>query len=387
MANFKRQDGLGATGVLCVGNYSPSGHNASRIVDKEGLAPTVMENHGTVTAVKLPAETICINSKVDGKQPSLEHRIYDSRGIATACTTSFHPNIAIPQATKQGYIEVEPGGVFDGAYPESTTRRGRVQEGGKVAPTLCTSNELCVYEGVKDLNKGNNEQIDKANTREALCLLRKEIGEEAYKWTIGRLIGIFKEEILRCGMYEEGVYKTREEQSGLQSSASLVKENSLSDREQGEGLRDMWSDSECGCASQGWKLSEQFNREFNDVMSQLPHEATSAKECLLYLRRACEGLQSMQQALHTIEEVWRSPAQTMEYIQPQQFRIRKLSPRECYRLMGVTEENIDKIQAAGISNSQQYKMAGNSIVVDVLYYIFKKMFIDKESEKAELTLF
>lgn len=86
-------------------------------------------------------------------------------------------------------------------------------------------------------------------------------------------------------------------------------------------------------------------------------------------------------------KVWRSPAQTMEYIQPQQFRIRKLSPRECYRLMGVTEENIDKIQAAGISNAQQYKMAGNSIVVDVLYYIFKKMFIDKESEKAELTLF
>lgn len=33
--------------------------------------------------------------------------------------------------------------------------------------------------------------------------------------------------------------------------------------------------------------------------------------------------------------------------------------------MGVSEENIDKIQAAGISNSQQYKLAGNSIVIDV----------------------
>ena len=38
-------------GVVVVGNYSPSNHNASRIVDTEGLAPTVMENHGTVTAV------------------------------------------------------------------------------------------------------------------------------------------------------------------------------------------------------------------------------------------------------------------------------------------------------------------------------------------------
>lgn len=128
--------------------------------------------------------------------------------------------IAIPQATKQGYIEVEPGGVFDAAYPESTTRRGRVQEGGKIAPTLCTSNELNLYEGVKN-------------------------GD---------------------------------------------------------------------------------------------------------------------------------------------FRIRKLTPRECFRLMDVSEENIDKIQAAGISNTQQYKLAGNSIVVDVLYYIFKNL-LCTTSDHINQTLF
>lgn len=37
-------------GVVVLGNYSPSNHNASRIVDSEGIAPTVMENHGTITA-------------------------------------------------------------------------------------------------------------------------------------------------------------------------------------------------------------------------------------------------------------------------------------------------------------------------------------------------
>lgn len=37
--------------IKVVGNYSPSNHNASRIVSKEGISPTVMENHGTVTAV------------------------------------------------------------------------------------------------------------------------------------------------------------------------------------------------------------------------------------------------------------------------------------------------------------------------------------------------
>ena len=55
---------------------------------------------------------------------------------------------------------------------------------------------------------------------------------------------------------------------------------------------------------------------------------------------------------------------------------RKLTPRECFRLMGMKDDDIDKIQQAGISNTQQYKMAGNSIVVDVLEAIFRNLFLD-----------
>lgn len=40
-----------------------------------------------------------------------------------------------------------------------------------------------------------------------------------------------------------------------------------------------------------------------------------------------------------------------------------------------------------ISNTQQYKMAGNSIVVDVLYHIFRKMFVDTKDENKQLSLF
>lgn len=89
-------------------------------------------------------------------------------------------------------------------------------------------------------------------------------------------------------------------------------------------------------------------------------------------------------------------------LQGKKFRIRKLTPRECFRLMGVDDADIDKIQASGISNSSQYKLAGNSIVaggnyvdyhnnVDgVLYNIFRKMFIDTEpdyEQGTQLTLF
>ena len=68
-----------------------------------------------------------------------------------------------------------------------------------------------------------------------------------------------------------------------------------------------------------------------------------------------------------------------EELRGKKFRIRKLTPRECFRLMGVDDADIDKIQAAGVSNSGQYKLAGNSIVVDVLFHIFRKMFIETDS--------
>ena len=55
--------------------------------------------------------------------------------------------------------------------------------------------------------------------------------------------------------------------------------------------------------------------------------------------------------------------------------------------MGVDDKDIDKIQAAGVSISAQYKLAGNSIVVDVLFHIFRKMFIETDNESQQLTLF
>lgn len=54
-------------------------------------------------------------------------------------------------------------------------------------------------------------------------------------------------------------------------------------------------------------------------------------------------------------------------------RIRKLTPKECWRLMGFSDEDFNKAQASGVSNSQLYKQAGNSIVVNVLEGILKNL--------------
>lgn len=85
------------------------------------------------------------------------------------------------------------------------------------------------------------------------------------------------------------------------------------------------------------------------------------------------------------------------------YRIRKLTERECFRLMGVDDADIDKIDAYRIKTtlkngtvkekpipkSQKYKMAGNSICISPLYYLFKAMFIDDKPlhQARQLSLF
>ena len=66
-------------------------------------------------------------------------------------------------------------------------------------------------------------------------------------------------------------------------------------------------------------------------------------------------------------------------VMEKQYRIRKLTPRECGRLMGVSDEDISKMAAVN-SNTQLYKQFGNSIVVDVMCAMFKNLNIEQESE-------
>lgn len=65
------------------------------------------------------------------------------------------------------------------------------------------------------------------------------------------------------------------------------------------------------------------------------------------------------------------------------YRIRKLTPLECWRLMGFTDQDFYKAQEVN-SNSQLYKQAGNSIVVPVLEGIFSQLFINNKQQLAEV---
>lgn len=86
--------------------------------------------------------------------------------------------------------------------------------------------------------------------------------------------------------------------------------------------------------------------------------------------------------------------QLLEYFS-RRIRVRKMTPREAFRLMDVDDSDIDKIMNAeetvtlkngtvktrkAISKTACYKLAGNSIVVSCLYHIFRTMFIPGQSE-------
>lgn len=113
----------------------------------------------------------------------------------------------------------------------------------------------------------------------------------------------------------------------------------------------------------------------------------STEECSSCITSACGAGGGMTPML---TDAPLETAKTKEFFEqvrghePMRYRIRKLTPRECFRLMDVDDADIDKIQTAGISNSQQYKLAGNSIVVACLEKIFEQMFFPQYTNTRTL---
>ena len=67
--------------------------------------------------------------------------------------------------------------------------------------------------------------------------------------------------------------------------------------------------------------------------------------------------------------------QAIEYVN----KIRRLTPIECFRLQGFPDSFVDKCREIGISDTQLYKQAGNSITVDVMEHLFREILINEKS--------
>ena len=94
------------------------------------------------------------------------------------------------------------------------------------------------------------------------------------------------------------------------------------------------------------------------------------------LWKTSEGIGLLREALSEIQKVW-EPTNYQE-MQRCTYRIRKLTPLSCWRLMDFTDEDLHKAEEVN-SNTQLYKQAGNSIVRNVLVAIIGQMIPGKEN--------
>lgn len=134
-------------------------HQAGSVWDTNGMSPTLDTAQGggrMPHIVEDTAKPICVgNTTPSGKSQC--NAVYSTEGVSQTLCAGTHgyatgsileeqtPEVVgIKQATKRGYIECEIPGCADLSYPSSTTRRGRVQDNGRICPTI-TATETGVH--------------------------------------------------------------------------------------------------------------------------------------------------------------------------------------------------------------------------------------------------
>jgi hypothetical protein len=205
------------------------------------------------------------------------------------------------------------------------------------------------------------------NSRNLLSILWTEVGAELQRWeSDGHFHFIPKKEILQSGMYAESVSETQKRQQSIPQRTYDGEKRKQTDFA-GEGMFDLWKECESRYSPYRWELSEQLHRKLANFMQELSYENTQSAWMVCALWGKGKGSRLLRQTLSTLQEIWRPTHQLWS-------RIRKLAPAETLRLMGWRDKEIHRIQAAGISNAQQYKTAGNGIVTTVLIAIFGELF-------------
>lgn len=288
-------------------NFGKQFRQGNRIYDGESVAMCLtaqpVGNSGGNSYLYALKDDIKLNqiAELNIKGNDQIRRIYDKEGLCPTINTMQgghrEPKILIPQATKKGYIEMEVGGVRDLTYPNSKTRRGRVQEGGNICPTLTAVRQDIV-------------RIEKV-----VCEYRRDEGFRFFK---GGLCGSLRT-IDACG-----------DKRVIEYDGNKV-------------------DLPCIAASRGRNPENTSDRTIGGPTEQMLGINTKSTS---------NTITTVQKDNHAIEE---------------NYRVRKLTPLECWRLMGFSDEDFYKAKNVGISNSQLYKQAGNSIVVNVLEGIFENL--------------
>lgn len=358
--------------IKVVGNYMPSNHDASRVVDVDGIAPTVKENHGTVTAIAEPRVVKVGQASTDGSQCGT---VYSTDHLAPTLTAGCH-------GYAMGYIveEQEPFIVASrGRNPENPSDRttGAPTE-QRLEPNFSGTTN-CLTSVQKD-NYVCEPQVLRAERTEYGKAIRKqyEAGE------IDEKIGNMREmkprtdgvsntitTLLKDNYVAEPIVEKVaivEDQFPGSRDARIYKEYSPTLRQNCNGLKVANGEEEAEINPKlvGGIGEKNFGKQYRQG-----NRVYDSDEIAMALNAQPVGNAGGYSYLYAVEE------------QPKiRWRIRKLVPVECWKLMAFTIEDCNRASKF-VSNSALYKQAGNSIVVNVLIAIMSSLFIE-DGHKAEV---
>ncbi len=366
--------------IIVEGNYSPSDHNAARIVNPEGLAPTVMENHGTVTAI---AENFVLGGlqehqtpRMDGISPALTEAMGKGGGQTPLIidTKSSEEERFFRQAVET-VLENDCGvGDTVDAFNKKVNRSG-------VCPTITTRPEgfktaiLPIVEDKSDnpvivAMRGRNPNNPSDRTVGAPTEQRLEVNE---KGLCNTLTSVQKDNLVLEHKKGSKQYVVRRYNEFISEKGYIPKGFVPYNKQEVEDIAPTLT-GQCSCPSGSSAV----------LMLEEPVKVKSATKLGYEEAESGDFVNITFPSSKTKRgRVGKGVAHTLTCGDGNAFiteniRIRKLTPRECLRLMGWKDEQIDKIQAAKISGTQQYRQAGNGIVVQVLEYIFKALFLGEE---------
>lgn len=254
--------------------------------------------------------------------------IYDTNGLSPTLDTmqegNRQPIILIKNATKKGYEEAVDGDSVNLSYPNSNTRRGRV--GHQVSQTLQCNDSMGV---IVDKTRKDIKELDRYCEYCGNKLERKRFNGRLEDFTVFSNRKYCNRECMQRDYLKIG--KHNQSYSNAHTTARKINELILH-----KEVCEL-----CGSDN---------NLDIHHIDGDWQNNNLDNLMCLC---RSC----------HTKYERNKDNLE---------LRIRKLTPREVWRLMGFDDEDFDKAQKVN-SNSQLYKQAGNSICVPVLENILKEL--------------
>lgn len=350
--------------IKVVGNYMPSNHDASRVVDIDGIAPTVKENHGTVTAI---AEPFIVASR--GRNPEnpsdrttgtpTEQRLEPNYSGCTNTLTSVQKDNYVCEPTVEKnlwtdtqkkmitedgnikrYIDSEVidefnvGDCADISFPNGYNKANRVFDGYSPAINgTTTQSSFIVKESI--VYDDYNSRI--SSDQEAINTLTCNCGASAERNGVKIIETVIVDDIYNNReprLYDEYSPTLRSERTGLKVADNI----------------------EYPCSTRG-------NQVASTIRASIYKQGTRNLEANVTQGLGYEGV--IEHSEETIK-----------------WRIRKLTPKECVRLMNFTDSDYEAMSKY-VSNSAIYKQCGNSIVVSCLVAIMSSLFVE-DGYKAEV---